>query len=117
MALNNVAMAMADGGSGGAAANEEVFYDWNKISSAAEELSSILDTFKGNVDSLYEDVKNLNNSWAGPSYDAFKANCENYKTKSIEPLINNISNWVTKLQELAAEAKSTSATNASYFQQ
>lgn len=107
---------MANMSGNGGAANGEVFYDWSKITVVAEDLSTILETFKADVETLYGDVTALNSSWSGPSYDAFKTNCENYKKQSIDPLITNISNWVTKLQELAGEAQSTSATNAGYFE-
>lgn len=100
---------------GGGAANSEVFYDWGKIRTAAEELSSCLETFKQDVETLYGDVTALNSSWSGPSYDAFKTNCENYKKQSIDPLIAKIANWITKLEELAAEAEGTSKSNTQLF--
>lgn len=110
-----MAMAMMSDVGGGGAASGEVFYDWGKISSAADELSTHLEAFKNDVDTLYKDVETLNSSWSGPSYDAFKTNCDNYKKNSIDPLIGKISNWVTRLQELAGEAESTSKTNTQLF--
>jgi hypothetical protein len=100
---------------GGAAGSTEVFYDWGKIRIASEELSGYLNTFKGDVETLYNDVATLGNYWSGPSYNAFKTNCENYKKNSIDPLIGKISNWVTKLEALAAEAEGTSKANTQLF--
>lgn len=111
-------MAYMDGAEvGGGSANTEVFYDWGKIGTAATELNSKLETFKSNVEQLYSSIVALNSSWSGPSYDAFKTNCEDYKKNKIDPLITTMTTWTTKLNELADEAKGTSSTNVSYFQQ
>ncbi len=111
-------MAIAEhaGLGGGAPMNDEVFYDWGKIRSAASDLSGVLKTFKENVETIYGDVKALNANWSGPSYDAFKANCETYKTSKIDPLIAKIEEWVNKMEELAAQAETTSQKNTGLFE-
>jgi hypothetical protein len=105
---------MLTGGSGNGPA---VFYDWGKIREAASDLSGVLDAFKSDIETLYGDVKALNTNgyWFGPSYEAFKKNCDEYKTKTIDPLIQKIANWVTKLEALANEAVGTSKANTSLF--
>ncbi len=111
-----MAIAEQAGIGGGAPMNDEVFYDWGKIRTAASDLSGVLDTFKENIETIYGDVKALNSFWSGPSYDAFKANCESYKTSTIEPLITKINDWVNKMEELAAQAESTSQKNTGLFE-
>ena len=90
-------------------------YDWSVIENVAATLKSSLSTFDQQLSVIDSTVAKMGNSWAGASYEAFRAYYDNYKSGTIEPLSTEIKNWVSKLEQLAESAKTTQNNNEGLF--
>ncbi len=90
-------------------------YDWELIRSAATDLEGQLTLFKNEIGTIYDTVTAMNGAWTGPSYDAFSKFCTDYKTNTIDPIVNTIDGYVKALRTIADSAQSTSAANAGLF--
>ncbi len=93
-------------------------YNVENLRSLAQELSSHLASFEGNIGEMFNVIDvTLNSSeyWQGQTYDQFKLYCDNYRTSNIEPLIEEIKKWISDIENAAERAEATTARNVGLF--
>lgn len=96
-------------------ANTSVTYDWGKMGEAASALETQLGLFNDAVEKIFSEVSLMGLAWTGPSYEAFNKYCTEYRTKTINPLAEDISKWVNNIKTLSEQAAATSSSNAGLF--
>ena len=92
------------------------YVDWKQAGAAASEVQGELNKFKEKVEELTAQIVDLNESWKGQTYDAFKVNYDTYKTNTINAIISTMEQWIKSLEEAANLAEQNSIHNTRMFQ-
>lgn len=93
-------------------------YNVEHLYELADELSSKIKEFDSQIDAMYTSIDTTLNSpdyWQGAAYDAFKNNCDSYRTSSILPLIQTLQGWVDSINDAAVEADENTNKNVNLF--
>lgn len=93
-------------------------YNVENLRALASDLKAQLTAFEGQIAEMYNVVDvTLNSSeyWQGQTYDQFKLYCDNYRTNEIQPLIEEISKWISDIENAADRAEATTNRNVGLF--
>lgn len=93
-------------------------YNVENLRALASDLKAQLTVFEGQISEMYNVVDvTLNSSeyWQGQTYDQFKLYCDTYRTNEIQPLIEEISKWISDIENAADRAEATTNRNVGLF--
>lgn len=90
-------------------------YNWGEIERISGVLKTSYETLTTQLKAIDDEVKVMGQNWSGASWEAFKAYYDEYKTGTIDPLSSQIGTWVTNLESLAEQAKTTQSNNTNLF--
>ena len=86
-----------------------------------ETMSSDIGTQKGALETKIGEMfdiidKGFANIWSGPSYNAFKTFCDNYRTGTINPMIEALGDFGGKVGSISEVTSTTSREVSGLFQ-
>ena len=101
-----------DGNGGGAT----LVYNSGSLETMSSDIMSQKEALSTKIGDMFEIIdKGFEGIWTGPSYNAFKAFCDTYRTGTIEPMISALGDFGGKVGQVSSVTADTSKEVSNLF--
>ena len=93
-------------------------YNSENIYALADALNTTLNSFRSNIEAIFttsDSTMNSEDYWQGQAYESFKTYCDNYKSGSIDPLMDTIQAWINAVNDIAQSSEENTSANVNLF--